>query len=266
MFKKQLITLLLMTIFICTVTTVYADAKEEENKAPVIEEIKILTPNVSAGETIKIQVKVSDDSKKIKTIRTTFLSPSNKDSIFIELNTKDSDPIKNTYTLESEKVQSKFETGKWRAGMIQIKDITGNFTNYTQARPGNIDYTNLQFDLAAKKAETVQKNNPEKDNFKALKSLKNIKVNHEFSYTFDTDVAISTITKHNIYILDKNEKKVPLLFVVDRATNRKKSTITFTPVEPLQKNSQYTLYIKDIIGKNGKTIKQNTKREFTTVK
>lgn len=265
MFKKRLITLVLMAISIFAATTVYADTKEE-NKAPEIEEIKVLTPNVSIGETIKVQIKVSDDSKKIKTIRTTFLSPNNKDSIFMELNTKDSDPVKNTYTLESEKVQSKLAAGKWRAGMIQIRDVTGNFTNYTKDRPGDIDYSDLQFDLAAKKTETVQKNNPEKDNFNALKSLANIKVNHEFSYTFDTDVANSTFTKHNIYILDKNEKKVPLLFVVDRTTNRKKSTITFTPVDPFQKNSQYTLYIKDIVGKNGKTIKQNTKREFTTAK
>lgn len=265
MIKKYLIALLLMTVSIFAITTVYANAKEE-SKAPVIEEMKVLTPNVSAGETIKVQVKVSDDSKKIKTIRTTFLSPNKKDSIFIELNIKDSDPTKNMYTLESEKVQSKFETGKWHAGMIQIKDVTGNFTNYTKARPGNIDYNALQFDLVAKNTETVEKSNSEKDNFKALKSLTNIKINHEFSYTFDTDIANSTFTKHNIYILDKNEKKVPLLFVVDRATNRKKSTITFTPVDPFQKNSQYTLYIKDIVGKNGKIIKQNTKREFTTVK
>lgn len=267
MLKRKLFGWLFMLGFILVLPTMYVQANTE---SPVIEKVEVLTPNVTIGETVKVRVKVSDDSNKIETIRTTFLSPNKKDQISIELNIKESDPIKNTYTLESEKVPSKYEAGKWTASLIQIRDVTGAFANYTSAQPGELKYEQITFDLKAnteKQKEIAPKiTKVAKDNFKATKPVNNVKIDHEFSLTFNMDVMKSTFTKKNIYVTDQDGKNIPLLFVKEYDKKTKKSVITIAPVDNYKKNSKYTLYVKDIIGQNDKKITQNTKTDFTTRK
>lgn len=148
--------------------------------------------------------------------------------------------------------------------MIQIKDVTGAFTNYTNGRPGDIDYTKLTFKLTDPKQSTEAP--VKKDNFKTLKSLTGVNVDHAFTYTFDVDVTNSTFTKKNIYVTDSKGKNVPLLFVKEYDAKTKKSIVAIVPVDNYAKNSTYTLYVKDVIGKNGKTLKQYNKVTFTTKK
>lgn len=263
--KKYLYVFLVAIISALSIQLSNAQAAED-TKAPVIEGIKVLTPNVAPGEKMKIEVKVSDDSAGLNYVRILFLSPSQKDNVFPIIYAGKEDPLTNTYILESEALTEKFEQGKWLLDLVQTKDNAQNIGNYNVHNTKILKNVSFNFGTAAPTEKKASDVNKDVAVFKAQKAKKNVALDGEFTFTFNTDVATSTFTKKNIYITDGNGVNIPLLFVVERDEKSKKSTITISPVDAFEKNSSYTLYIKDIHSKTGKNIKQYTKTPFTTTK
>lgn len=266
--KKLFSCCLLIALFVFSTQALNAQATADI-KAPVIEEIKVLTPTVMPGEKLKIQVKISDDSSGLDYVRALFFSPSQAHNIMPIIYADKEDPLTNTYILESEVMTDTLEQGKWQLNLIQTKDSNQNIGNYNVNNTKSVNLKNISFHFgltAPQETPSVSTNTPKDVGFKTQKARNNVAIDGEFTFTFNTDVAVSTFTKKNIYITDKNSVNIPLIFVIERDVKTKKSTITIAPVNSYDKNSTYTLYIKDIHSKTGKNLKQHTKMNFTTKK
>lgn len=59
-------------------------------------------------------------------------------------------------------------------------------------------------------------------------------------------------------------ESIPLKFITDRDSDMQTSKVTIAPVGSYSPESTYTLYIKDIISKDGQILNENVKMQFTT--
>lgn len=232
----------------------------EDKTAPVIEEIKVLTPEVAPGGKVKVQVKASDDVSGVKYIKFYFKSPSGNNLFGQYIFLDENGHLTNTYIIETKELSSYAELGDWKLTTIVISDHAGNMMNdYSYERVENISF-NVTKDAPNDETQEVD------DGFKAWEPQTNVALNKEFTIKFNMDIDISTILQKNIYITDSNGNNVPLMYIIDRGTNLQTSQVTIAPVGSYRVNSNYTLYIKDITSKSGQKLAYNTKMKFTTTK
>lgn len=237
---------------------------EEDKEPPTLDSIKLLTPKVVVGGKVQLQLTVSDDVSGLQEVRAHYVTKNGKEGVVLQKTFSDT-ALNKTFILEQE-ITKELGTGEWRLTMVQIRDHRGRFDNIIDKE---YDFSKTSFTVTAPVDDTTKTSSEKvkvKDEFKALKAKTNVPLTGEMSFTFNTLVSPTTFTKKNVYVLDAKGKNVPLLFVIEPDAKTKKSTITIAPLENYSINSAYTLYIKNIIGKDNKTLKQYTKTQFTTKK
>ncbi|MFS0575337.1 Ig-like domain-containing protein [Sporosarcina sp. 179-K 3D1 HS] len=236
-----------------------------DSTPPVIEEVKILTPVVKPGSKVKIQVKAYDDISGIRSFSFDFKSPSNNNFFSTYIYVDEYEELSKTYIFDSNELSRYAEHGNWYLESIYVRDFAGNFrsiTNYQHADFLKDLYFTIDPNTPIEDSEDPDVN----DGFKSWEPKTNVDLNKEFTITFNTDFDIKTILEKNIYVTDSTGNRVPLLFIIDRSTDLQSSKVTIAPVGSYRADSTYTLYIKDILSRSGKTLNENVKMRFTTVK
>lgn len=90
----------------------------------------------------------------------------------------------------------------------------------------------------------------------------NVPVDKTWNVTFNLPLDISTIKEHNIYVTDKNNTIIPMLYYQGSQSDK---NIYIIPVKNYNKGETYTLWIKDLKAQNGQILKKNIKMNFTTI-
>lgn len=259
---KKLLYIFTLSIFLFTFLQVSEAHAAEDKTAPVIEEIKILTPVVAPGGKVKIQIMVSDDVSGVERISVNFTSPSKVTGVIAFLKIDHYQPLSNSYVLESEPLTVYAELGEWDISQIRVSDFAGNSIYQDYIMPEMHWFNDISF--------TVNPNAPTEetpgtdDGFVAIDPKKGVPLNKEFTITFNMNIDISTILQNNIYIKDSNGNNVPLMFIIDRGADLQTSQVIVAPVGSYRVGSAYTLYIKDIVSTSGSKMAYGTKMKFTT--
>lgn len=257
---KKISCLFLVLLLLLTLNSSFAFALSDSTP-PTIDEVKILTPVVKPGSKVKIQVKVSDDVSGTKDVALMFESPSANNNLHAFLYITEYEELSNTYVFESQEISRYAEIGNWNLILMTARDFAGN----------KISMHKIYYEEMKDLFFTVDPNAPSydeevDDGFKVWESKDNVEVNKEFTITFNTDFNIKTILEKNIYVQDANNNNIPLMFIIDRSTDLKSSSVTISPVGSYRRDSNYTLYIKDILSMSGKTLNENVKMKFSTTK
>lgn len=234
----------------------------QDTEKPVIESIEVLTPVVSQGDKVRIKVKVSDDLAGVRSINVVFHS-TDKTGVVFHTWVPEGSPLKGEYILEVE-LNKYAELGKWKANIAEVRDFAEK-SNYYDAFGFGADPTpliNVSFEVVEK--STVIPPPVVDDGFKPLTPKTGVAIDKEFTVTFNLNVAIKTLTEGNIYVLDSSGNKIPVMFIIDRKTDKSSSEVTIAPINSYRPKTTYTLYVKDVYSTTGKQLKQNTKMEFTT--
>lgn len=264
---KKIVYVLVFT-FLCTVLFYSSPASATDVSKPIIESIEVLTPKVERGGKVRIKVKANDDLAGVRKLDVRFALNQTGVTFFTWVD--EGTPLKGEYLLEVE-LNKYAELGTWKAIQASATDFADKYSYYDTVGYG-ADPTpllNVSFEVVEKTTPlqpSVKQNPVKNDGFKALKNRTNIALDGELTFTFNTDVATKSITQKNIYVTDKDGEIVPVIFIIDRASDKKTSEITIVSVDKYEKNSTYTVYIKDVYSTKGNRIRQYTKTQFTTVK
>lgn len=220
--------------------------------APILEDIKIISPVIKPGEKISVEITVSDDLSGVNQIVLNFTSP-NKQLVTGSI-IFDSPSTYGTFTLETRNTSIYAEEGKWNLSYIYISDAAGNY------------YSNTDSSIFVEVDENApDSQEPVDDGFTAWEPKTDVPLNKEWTITFSLDFDINTILSNNIYITDATGQKIPLKIIIDRDSNLTSSTITVAPLDSYRSNTTYTLYIKDVQSKDGKVLEERVKMKFTTL-
>lgn len=234
----------------------------EDKTPPVIEDIKILTPTVAPGQKVTIQVTVSDDVSGLKSAAFVFSSPSKVANSYVYLNVQEYEPLTNTYTLQTESLSKYAELGEWKLVIAKVTDYANNERGYYSHIKD--DYIAHDITFTVDNSVVVDKEPSIDDGFTSVQEKKDVALTKEWTINFSLNIDIATLTEHNIYVMDSNSNRVPLMFIIDREQNLETSKLTIAPLGAYKPSSTYTLYIKDIIATTGQTLKKNAKMKFTT--
>lgn len=90
--------------------------------------------------------------------------------------------------------------------------------------------------------------------------LNNLASDHVLSLSFDLDLDLSTLESKNIFITDATGLLHPVFYLVDR--NSGSSKIHLIPARAYEAGGSYTLWVKDIRSKEGKTLSQWYRMDF----
>lgn len=254
---------MLIALLVFTLNPINSHAISDSTP-PVVEEVKILTPVVKPGNKVKIQAKVSDDVSGTEKLSLLFYSPNEANNIMAFLHIDEYDELSETYTFESEKLSRYAENGDWQLVMISATDYAGNKREMYATREKDF-FENLYFTVDSN-ASGEEENEEIDDGFTPWEPKDDVDLNKEFTITFNTDFDISTILEKNIYVKDSSGNSVPLMFIIDRSSDLQSSKVTIAPVGSYRPGSTYTLYIEDILSKDGKILNENVKMQFSTLK
>ncbi|MFM9533630.1 MULTISPECIES: Ig-like domain-containing protein [Lysinibacillus] len=246
--KKSLTVIICaLFLFVSNSSFVYA---AQDTEAPTIEEIKVLTPVVKAGSTAKIELTVSDNLSGIRYVNVHFKSPDGKNHLYpFDLSIDEPGELKGTYILESHVMAEFGILGEWTLDYISVQDFAFNTYSY---------FTNKGYEFLQNKSFIVE-------GFTSWETQQNVELNKEFTISFNSNIDISTILEKNIYIKDDARgENIPLMFIIDRSSDMQTSKVTIAPVGSYRSGSSYTLYIKDIISKDGQILNENVKMQFIT--
>ncbi|QSS99797.1 Ig-like domain-containing protein [Pontibacillus sp. ALD_SL1] len=108
--------------------------------------------------------------------------------------------------------------------------------------------------------------NPEEDirEYKEWGKKTDVDVDKDWNVEFNVPMDIETIIEKNVYIVNEDNKIVPMLYIIDRKDNATKLTIS--PVNEYKRGQKYTLWMKDIKGTNGIVLGENVKMDFVIEK
>ncbi|KGP89864.1 hypothetical protein N780_09435 [Pontibacillus chungwhensis BH030062] len=108
--------------------------------------------------------------------------------------------------------------------------------------------------------------NPEEDirEYKQWETKTNVGIEKEWNVEFNVPMDVETIIEKNVYIVNEDNKIVPMLYIIDRKDNATKLTIS--PVNEYKRGQKYTLWMKDIKGTNGVVLGENVKMDFVIEK
>lgn len=257
---KKFISFIILSIFLFLPLQTNKPLAVEDISAPIIEDFKILTPEISPGGKLKVKVTVTDDISGTNVIGMSFISPNKNTTLHASIHIQNFEPLTNTYIFESSTLNQYAELGEWSLQYIETRDFAQNSLRNWGKEENFEHYTFNVVENSNNNQNIID------DGFIALESKNNVSINKEFTVTFNMNIDISTILQSNIYVLDNFGNRVPLLFVIDRSTNLQTSKVTIAPVGSYRPYSAYTLYIKDIISTTGFKLSQNTKMSFTTSK
>ncbi len=95
--------------------------------------------------------------------------------------------------------------------------------------------------------------------FSDMKSKSNVKQDHAWTITFETDVHRDSIDKENIYILNDQNQRVS----AERFEVNENQVVIRPPKGNYQSGKTYTLYVKDVEGLDGKVMKTPVQMSFT---
>lgn len=255
-FFSMLFTLIFMLIYVPSVNAI------EDKTPPVIEDIKILTPTVAPGQKVTIQVTVSDDVSGLKSAAFMFYSPSETTSSHAYLTVQEYEPLTNTYTLQTKSLSKYAELGEWKLVLARVTDYANNERGYYSHIKD--DYIVHDITFTVDNSIAVDEEPSIDDGFTSVQEKKDVALTKEWTINFSLNIDIATLTEHNIYVMDSNGNRVPLMFIIDREQNLETSKLTIAPLGAYKPSSTYTLYIKDIIATTGQTLKKNAKMKFTT--
>ncbi|QSS99796.1 hypothetical protein IMZ31_17300 [Pontibacillus sp. ALD_SL1] len=104
--------------------------------------------------------------------------------------------------------------------------------------------------------------NPEEDirEYKQWETKTDVDVVKDWNVEFNVPMDIDTIIEKNVYIVNEDNKIVPMLYIIDRKDNATKLTVS--PVNEYKRGQKYTLWMKDIKGTNGVVLGENVKMDF----
>ena len=110
-------------------------------------------------------------------------------------------------------------------------------------------------------ADGSAKINEDRKKYRAWETEKNVAKNKAWTVSFDLDLDLSTVREKNIFVSHSSGGLHPVLYVVDR--DKGTSSVQLVPARDYRPGETYTLWIKDVKAKNGKTLSQWTLMDFT---
>ncbi|QSS99702.1 hypothetical protein IMZ31_16805 [Pontibacillus sp. ALD_SL1] len=119
------------------------------------------------------------------------------------------------------------------------------------------NYQGIEFETKVTVTSSVPDNAEE---FKVWNSQYNVSPEKVWAVEYNIPIDISTITDKNMFITNEHGEIISALYIIDRS--RDSSKISMKAIESYNKGENYTLWIKDIKGENGKVLKENVKMDF----
>lgn len=89
-----------------------------------------------------------------------------------------------------------------------------------------------------------------------------VPIDKTWKIDFNLPLSINTIKENNIYVTDDAGNIIPMFYSQNYGEDM---SISVIPVKNYEYGKAYTLWIKDLISKNGKALSKNIKMPFTTV-
>ena len=239
------------------------NGSEVDTSPPVLEDIQLVTQNITTKEPVKFNVKVKDNLSGVASIYISFISPSKQDGIFAELKITEKSKYY-IYTLTTNAIDEFAELGTWYVDFISLTDHTDNGAQYSYGYDYNYQKEPIiKFDVKSS-LET-----PTDNDFNVWDAKYNIEKNKKWTVKFALPFDPATISEHqNLYVADSEGNIVNTSFIIDNTsptgTALDASSVTILPpYKGYAAGEKYTLYIKNVKGKNGETLKQFVKMDFT---
>ena len=278
--------------------TVEVQNETVDTTAPVIEGFELVTATVKPKEKIQVKVKATDDLSGVNSIYVEFKSPTGTHSVSGGVSIAKATE-NNTYIITTDAVNPYAEGGTWYLAYVSVSDVSRNHKSESYGYDYSYEKTpsvtvNVGQTGEVKPVEPVDPKPidpviptpvdpkpidpviptpvepiPTEDNFKIWEAKYNVEKNKKWTIKFALPFDPTTIyDEDNIYVVSNDGTMMSTSFIIDNtsATGTALDASAVTILAPrggYTAGETYTLYIRNVKGKNGELLNQFVKMDFT---